>query len=133
MRDAQSLECWGLSGDPAIPPAGVFEQVSADRRGGCAVAADGAVRCFGDNDVGHAWWDSCAHWRWVPSRCSFAATTTAAGGAFTITGTPASVDISVDADDGSWTGSVKEGPIYERPTVCGTLCAPGATVTVPKQ
>jgi hypothetical protein len=55
------------------------------------------------------------------------------GGGFTIVGTPASVEISVNAQDGSWAGSVKESPNYERITVCGTLCAPHAVVSVLKQ
>ena len=55
------------------------------------------------------------------------------GSQFTIMGTPDSVEISVNAQDGSWIGSLEEDPIYTRPTVCGTLCAPGATVTVRKQ
>jgi hypothetical protein len=52
---------------------------------------------------------------------------------FTIVGTPASVEISINAQDGSWTGSVEESPNYERVTVCGTLCPPRAVVSVPKQ
>jgi hypothetical protein len=54
------------------------------------------------------------------------------GSQFTIMGTPDSVEISVNAQDGSWIGSVKASPDYERATVCGTVCAPGAIVTVPK-
>jgi hypothetical protein len=52
---------------------------------------------------------------------------------FTIVGTPASVEISVNAQDGSWTGSVKESPNYERTTTCGTLCPPRAVVAVEQQ
>jgi hypothetical protein len=56
-----------------------------------------------------------------------------AGFEFAIDATPTSVEISVNAKDGSWTGSVTESPRYERNTVCGTLCPPRATVTVAKQ
>jgi hypothetical protein len=52
---------------------------------------------------------------------------------FIIVGTPASVEISVDAQDRSWTGSVKESPDYTRQTVCGVLCPPYAVVTVERQ
>ena len=52
---------------------------------------------------------------------------------FRVGETPAAVEISIRAQDGSWTGSVKESPSYERITVCGTLCPPRATVTVAKQ
>jgi len=54
-------------------------------------------------------------------------------GEFTIIATPDSVEISVNAQDGSWIGSVQASPVYERPTVCGVLCAPGAAVTIRKQ
>ena len=49
---------------------------------------------------------------------------------FWIGATPESVEISVTAQDGSWTGSVKESPNYERGTVCGVLCPPRAAVTI---
>jgi hypothetical protein len=56
-----------------------------------------------------------------------------AGYGFTIFETPDTLEISVNAQDGSWIGSVQASPVYERPTVCGTLCAPGASVTITKQ
>jgi hypothetical protein len=53
------------------------------------------------------------------------------GFGFTILGAPESVEISVTAQDGSWTGSVKESPDYTRYTVCGVLCPPSAGITIP--
>ena len=49
---------------------------------------------------------------------------------------PRSVEISVEAQDGSWTGSVNESPNYKlyypNGPKCGGGCE-GATLTVPKQ
>lgn len=56
-----------------------------------------------------------------------------AGHTFTIFATPDTLEISVNAQDGSWTGSLQTSPVYERPNVCGTACAPVATVTIAKQ
>jgi hypothetical protein len=50
---------------------------------------------------------------------------------FLIQATPESVEISVTAQDGSWTGFVKESPDYTRQTVCGVLCPPSAGITIP--
>jgi hypothetical protein len=52
---------------------------------------------------------------------------------FWIQATPESVEISVTAQDGSWTGSVKESPDYERRPSCpggSHLCPPLAVVTI---
>lgn len=49
---------------------------------------------------------------------------------FLIRATPASVEVSVTAQDGSWSGSAKESLEYTRSTVCGVLCPPSATLTV---
>jgi len=50
---------------------------------------------------------------------------------FWIQAAPEAVEISVTAQDGSWTGSVKESPDYTRYTVCGVLCPPSAGITIP--
>jgi hypothetical protein len=52
---------------------------------------------------------------------------------FEIQATPESVEISVTAQDGSWTGSVKESPDYVRLPTCpgeSELCPPLAVVTI---
>ncbi len=85
----------------------------------------GAFTCGSSGDAGSAPTNRTGSGESVDSLCF--------GGGFTIVGTPASVEISVNAQDGSWTGSVKESPSYERMTVCGTLCPPRAVVTVRQQ
>ena len=58
------------------------------------------------------------------------------GSGFTIVGTPESVEISVTAQDGSWTGSAKASPNYERMPRCpgeSELCPPFAVVVVEQQ
>ena len=52
------------------------------------------------------------------------------GDGFTIVGPTESVEISVTAQDGSWTGSAKGSPDYRRYTVCGVLCPPRAAITI---
>jgi len=55
---------------------------------------------------------------------------------FWIKGTPASVETSVTAWDGSWTGSVKANPDYVRVTRCpgeSELCPPFALIVVEQQ
>ena len=49
---------------------------------------------------------------------------------FWIKATPAFVEISVTARDGSWIGSAKESLEYTRTTTCGQLCPPLAVVTI---
>ena len=58
------------------------------------------------------------------------------GWEFWIKAAPESVEISVTAQDGSWTGSAKESPNYERMPRCpgeSELCPPFAVVTVEQQ
>jgi len=55
------------------------------------------------------------------------------GAGFTIIAGPDFIEISISAQDGSWTGSVMASPVYERHSVCGTLCAPGAEVIITRQ
>jgi hypothetical protein len=59
-----------------------------------------------------------------------------AGWGFSIQATPESVEISVTAQDGSWTGSVEESPDYVRVPRCpgeSELCPPAAVVVVGQQ
>jgi hypothetical protein len=58
------------------------------------------------------------------------------GPEFWIKATPEAVEISVTAQDGSWTGSAKESPDYVRVTRCpggSELCPPFAVVVVEQQ
>jgi hypothetical protein len=55
---------------------------------------------------------------------------------FHLEGTPESVEISVNAQDGSWRGAVNESPTYDRYYPNGPRCDSGcqvAELTVPKQ
>lgn len=55
VRRGGRLECWNVSGQgpsPLVEPTGEFVKVAVGPRHGCALAADGSVRCWGDNEAG---------------------------------------------------------------------------------
>jgi hypothetical protein len=53
-RNAGALQCWPGTVLPelAMPPAGVFVDVSAGAVDACAIAADGSAKCWGGNAYG---------------------------------------------------------------------------------
>jgi len=73
-------------------------------------------------------------WTGLTNQTGIGQTVVECGGpGFWIQATPEAVEISVTAQDGSWTGSVKESPDYVRLPRCpgeSELCPPSAVVTL---
>ena len=87
--------------------------------------ADGAFSCEGSDLSG---------WRGPTNQTGIAQIVVECWGSeFWIKAVPESVEVSVTAQDGSWTGSVKESPDYQREPRCpgeSELCPPFAVVIV---
>jgi len=119
--DGDCAGCWGFPNVSVrlVPPVSSTYDVDLVFDG-----ASGAFTCEGSD---------LSRWK-VTNRTGVAqAVVECSGWGFEINTPPESVEISVAAQDGSWTGSVKERPNYERMTVCGALCPPYAVVTVEQQ
>jgi hypothetical protein len=90
--------------------------------------AAGAFTCEGSEFSG---------WRGPTNQTGVAQTVVECGGSdFWIQANPELVEISVAAQDGSWTGSMKASPDYARAPRCpgeSELCPPFAVVTVEQQ
>lgn len=87
--------------------------------------ADGAFSCGGSDLSG---------WRGPTNQTGVGQLVVECGvSAFWIQAAPESLEVSVVAQDGSWTGSLNENPEYERRPRCpggSELCPPYAVVTV---
>ena len=82
-------------------------------------------------------WSDGSGWTGLTNQTGIGQTVVECGSpGFWIQATPESVEISVTAQDGSWTGSAKESPDYARAPRCpgeSELCPPFAVVTVEQQ
>lgn len=82
-------------------------------------------------------WSDVSGWMGPTNQKGSAQTAVNCGsGGFWIQATPEAVEISLTAQDGSWTGSVKANPDYVRVTRCpggSELCPPFALTVVEQQ